>query len=143
MAHLVNIPWKHRGVDAVGEDKSVLEIAQAVSERYQTVAVVTGKTDVITDGTRISELFNGHPYLPIISGTGCLTTALIGATLAVEEDSFIASLAALTYFEVASEKAGETAKSPGSFAVQLMDELYQLEVKEMEEKARVTWGVLS
>ncbi len=143
MAHIVDVSWKHRGVDAIEEDKRFLEIAQAVAERYQTVTVVTGKTDVITDGNRKAKLFNGHEYLPIVTGTGCLATALIGATLSVEEDPFIASIAALTYFEVASEKAGEKADGPGSFAVYLMDELYQLEVQEMEKKSRIKWGVLS
>src|SRR5699024_4811083 len=53
-------------------------IAATVARKYETVVISTGKTDVITDGTRTTLCNNGHKMLQNITASGCLLTSLIG-----------------------------------------------------------------
>lgn len=55
-------------------------------DELNTVAVITGKEDVVTDGRRTIVIRNGHPILTKVTGTGCLLTSVIGAFVAVEKD---------------------------------------------------------
>ena len=55
-------------------------------DELNTVAVITGKEDVVTDGERTIVIRNGHPILTKVTGTGCLLTSVIGAFVAVEKD---------------------------------------------------------
>ncbi|MFX0559680.1 hydroxyethylthiazole kinase [Tepidibacillus infernus] len=139
MAQLAGIPWQIKGVDSVGEGGDRFEVAKKVVEKYQTVAVITGEKDIVTDGERTAVIANGHPLLSTVTGTGCLATAIIGATIAVEEDAFIASVAALTYYEIAAEKAAAKTQGPGTFAAYLMDELYQLPISDIDTMAKIEW----
>ncbi|TCS79202.1 hydroxyethylthiazole kinase [Tepidibacillus fermentans] len=140
MARLAEIPWEIKGVDSVDNGEGDrLAIATKVAKKYHVVAAVTGKEDIVTDGERIALIANGHPLLSEVTGTGCLVTALIGATIAAEEDHFIATVAALTYYGIAAERAAIHAKGPGSFAVQLMDEIHQLDLNEIDQKAKIEW----
>lgn len=88
MAHLVEIPWKTKGVDAIGSGDTV-EIALKVAETYGTVAVVTGKIDIICVNGRIIKNESGHPWLEQITGAGCLLGSIVAACLtthhAIEE----------------------------------------------------------
>jgi len=140
MARLADVPWEIKGVDSVDEQEGDrLEIATIVANKYGAIAAVTGKEDIVTDGRQIAILSNGHPLLTSVTGTGCLVTAIIGATIAAEENPFIATVAALSYYGIAAEKAAIHANGPGTFAIQLMDEIYQLDLNEFRKMAKIEW----
>src|SRR5690606_26026103 len=48
--------------------------------------VHTGARDVVRLGGRVAEIGNGHALMPKVTGTGCLSSALIAAFLTVEAD---------------------------------------------------------
>ncbi|WP_339063362.1 hydroxyethylthiazole kinase [Tepidibacillus marianensis] len=140
MARLADVPWEIKGVDSVDDQEGDrLEIATRVAKKYRIIAAVTGKEDIVTDGKQVAFISNGHPILSEVTGTGCLVTALIGATIAAEENPLIATIAALTYYGFAAEKAAIVTEKPGTFAVQLIDEIYQLDLNEMSEMAKIEW----
>lgn len=74
-------------------------------DELNTVAVITGEEDVVTDGERTIVIQNGHSILTKVTGTGCLLTSVIGAFVAVEKDYVKATIAALTFYGVAAELA--------------------------------------
>jgi hydroxyethylthiazole kinase len=114
----------------------------AALSRYalDTLAVValTGTVDRITDGAHHVAIENGHPLMAKVTAMGCAASALNSAFLAVESDPFAATAAALLCFGVAGGIAGERATGPGSFPAAIIDALYALDEKALNEKARVT-----
>ncbi|HMK79339.1 MAG TPA: hydroxyethylthiazole kinase [Xanthobacteraceae bacterium] len=117
------------------------EAAPAALSRYalDTLAVValTGTVDRVTDGAQQVTIENGHPLMAKVTAMGCAASALNAAFLSVESDAFRASAAALLTFGVAGGIAGERATGPGSFASAIIDVLYALDAKALDQKARV------
>ncbi len=89
-----------------------------------TVRVETGEIDTISYQGRTLHTSNGHPLMARITGTGCLSGAMMAAFLAVEHDPFIAATAAMLTLNIAAELAGEISRGPGTMAVDLIDELH-------------------
>src|ERR671920_577156 len=87
--------------------------------------VITGKEDVVSDGKTTYVVSNGHPILTKVTGTGCLLTSVIGAFAGVEKDLLQASVAALTYYGIAAEKAAAKTveMGPGSFQIEFLNQL--------------------
>lgn len=71
------------GVD-VGEyaHKNVYTDACLLAERTGAVVIASGVTDTITDGTEVYLVQNGDEWMSRITGTGCMSSALLGAYLA-------------------------------------------------------------
>lgn len=102
------------------------------------VAVETGAQDRVTLGGRTLLVGNGHPWLALTTGTGCLAGALIAAFLTVEDDRAIAAASALIVLGVAAEQAAEQSRGPGTFAAALLDALHGLDRPMLLEKARIS-----
>ena len=94
-----------RGVDSHGMNGDPLRIAQHFAKEAGVTVVISGATDIVTDGRRILLVENGHPMLGSISGTGCMAASVTGAFAAVADDPVIASAAALAAFGIAGERA--------------------------------------
>jgi hydroxyethylthiazole kinase len=105
---------------------------------HSTVIALSGSTDVIADATRRAALANGHALMAKITAMGCAASALVAACLAVETDTWQASLAAMTIFGVAGEMAGANTGGPGSFAGSFLDELHRLTPATLVARARVS-----
>ncbi len=102
------------------------------------VVGLSGETDLVTDGERIVALANGHPLMAKVTAMGCAGSALVAACLAVEPDAFHATVAALLMIGIAGERAAEKAEGPGSFAVAIIDALYNLDGPALVARAKVT-----
>ena len=59
-----------------------------------------------------------------------MLSALCGAFLSVTEDKLPAVLAALAFYGAAAQKAAAASAGPGSFSVQFLDALANLQEKE-------------
>jgi hydroxyethylthiazole kinase len=132
--------WKAeiRGVEAMGAPASGLELATAAARALGTVAAVTGPTDHVSDGERVLGVSNGHELLGTVSGTGCMSTAVTGAFLAVKPGAPVEAAAeALAAFGVAGEDAARQANGPGTFHAALYDALYNLEPDALDERANI------
>jgi hydroxyethylthiazole kinase len=69
---------------------------------------------------------------------GCAEGAFIGAMLALEPDRFAAVVSAVLIFGVAGDIAGEKANGPGSFGVQFLDALCNLDRATIRARAKIT-----
>lgn len=139
VANVINERWEIKGVDAGTGNGNVVNIAKQAAEELNTVAVITGKEDVVTDGERTILIRNGHSILTKVTGTGCLLTSVIGAFVAVEKDYVKAAVAAVTFYGVAAELAAAKTveKGPGSFQIEFLNQLANTTSGDIEKYGKI------
>jgi len=131
-----------KGVDSTASEEGALEIAKGLARRLNTVVAITGARDVITDGTRYCYVDNGHKILSMVTGTGCMTTSLIGAYAGANEDYFLAAVAGIVSMGISGVKAQESltdCDGIGTFKVRLMDNIYKLSNDVIVERGKVIY----
>lgn len=121
-----------KGVDSIFEGNA-LEIAKAAHELLKVPVLVTGETDAFVNGKRQITMHNGHYYQEKITGSGCVLGAVASAFLAVE-NSAESIVNAVSLHNIAAEKAAASAGGPGTFSVQLIDELYNFKADDYTAK---------
>jgi hydroxyethylthiazole kinase len=101
------------------------------------VVAVSGLVDYITDGAQAFRVANGHALMPRITALGCSLNGVIAAFL-VGQPALPATVAAMAFYGLAGEKAGQVAQSPGGFQVAFLDALHSLTPDELTRGAQVT-----
>ena len=104
-----------QGVDASDEDKinpdnldEVIHMAKVLSKRLGAIIAISGAIDIVTDGETAYKIFNGHPIMERITGSGCMLTALVGAFCGANPTNMLeATAAALVTMGVCGELAHE------------------------------------
>lgn len=97
--------------------------------------LLTGPTDLLSDGKRTLRVDNGHHFLGMVTGTGCtLGTTLSAMAAAHDTDPLLAAVAGTVMFGIAAERAAARGhvRGPGSFVPAFLDELFGIR----EETAR-------
>lgn len=138
VASLIGRSAEVRGVESIcgGEDPAALAKAAALS--LGTVVAVTGAVDYVSDGEQVAAVANGHPLLTMVSGTGCIASALTGCFLAGKpEEPFEAAVEALVAMGVAGEDAAAGSPGPGTFHMRLYDALAGLDPAKLSSRAKV------
>ncbi|MCF8466535.1 MAG: hydroxyethylthiazole kinase [Sneathiella sp.] len=100
------------------------------------IVAMTGVTDLVTDGEAEITLDGGHELMSLVTGIGCAGTAMLAACVAVSAPNVrLASVAAgLDLFGKAGEQAARESKGPGTFAVAILDQLYQFSQSSLQER---------
>ena len=137
---LHNEDSKSKGVDSLHSVDEAEGSAMVLAKELGATLAITGPVDFITDGTRILRVENGHPMMPMVTGTGCSATAIIGAFGAVELDPLMAAANGLAFFGLAGELAGKTAHGPGSFMTAILDALYQITPDDVVAGCKISEG---
>ena len=142
ISHIAGLNSSTKGVDASEEDIALGDgraIAVAVSKKLGCVTAITGATDIITNGNRVAAVSNGHKMLSEVTGTGCMTTALIGSYCGAGKDGFMAAVAGITSMGLAGELAyeGAGAKGTGSFHMAIIDAISRLDENIILERAKI------
>ncbi len=139
IATLVGIGAEVRGVESIGADGEAAEVARAAARNLGLVVAVTGKVDQVSDGRGTLSVSNGHELMSSVTGTGCMSSAMVGSFLAVKRDRPLEAAAeALAAFGVAGEDAAREARGPGSFHVGLYDALAGLDPATLDERVRIS-----
>ena len=124
LAFISGLEVSTKGVDSseADADKNPVWVAGRVADMYGCTAAITGAVDTISNGTSCVQLANGHKMLSSITGSGCLTSAMLGAFAAVS-DGLTAACGAILTTSVAGERAYEKSGSlgTGSFHISLID----------------------
>ena len=110
----------------------------AYARDNRTVIGLSGEADWVADGERFSEITNGHMLMAKVTAMGCAASALVAACLAVEPDAWRATAGALVIVGVAGELAAAKADGPGSFAVAIIDTLYNLDGPTLIARAKAS-----
>jgi hydroxyethylthiazole kinase len=131
---------KTKGVDTRHSVDDAAPSAQALARELHATLAITGPIDLVTDGTRLARVANGHPLMGRVTGTGCTATATVAAFLAVDLDPLRAAATALAYFGLAGEVAGRTHSAPGSFMIGLLDALYTISPEQLAAGCKIELG---
>lgn len=124
-----------KGVDSSNSDIP-LEAATELARAHNATVVVSGPTDLITDGKRCTYINNGHALMPRVTGLGCTATALIGAFAAVQSDAFKAAAHAMAVMGICGELAATKAAGPGSLQMHFLDCLYLLDAEQIKSNLK-------
>jgi len=128
-----------RGVDAGEIPISKEELAEKAATELDAIAVISGELDVISNGQEIVKIANGDVWLTRITGTGCMTGALIGCFAGITDDYFHAAIAGMSSMSLAGERAKKRLSDYdgiGTYKVRLMDELSLLDAAIWEKEVR-------
>lgn len=103
-------------------------LVKELAEKLNTVIIASGPLDIISDGETIVVLDNGDEMMPLITGSGCMLTSIVGSCVA-NNDAFEGSILASLAMSLAGEKARAKVDSldlgTGSFRAFLIDYLYK------------------
>lgn len=128
----------HVEFSALSADAPTGDAAMAFARGNGVVVALSGETDLVTDGERMTAVSNGHPLMAKVTAMGCAGSALVAACLSIEPDAFQATSAALLIIGVAGEIAAEKSAGPGSFAATIIDTLYCLDSAALVARAKVS-----
>lgn len=137
IARLSGARVQTRGVDAAPVAGDMESSARQLARERGAVVVVTGQTDLVTDGKRLFRVHNGHARMTTVVGTGCMATSVIGAFAAVEKDRSLAAASALCCYGIAGELAADKSSGPASFKQALIDGVYSLDRETVRSRARL------
>lgn len=126
-----------KGVDSTNTVADAAVTAAYLARELHTILAITGPIDLVTDGSRVINIANGHGLMPYVTGTGCSATAVIGAFAAVDSDPLSAAVTGLAFFGLAGEMAGTAAAGPGTFMIHLLDALYTMTPEQLERGCRI------
>ncbi|KAB2330169.1 hydroxyethylthiazole kinase [Cytobacillus depressus] len=128
-----------RGVDAVEITISKEELAKKTAQQLNTIAVISGKHDVISNGEETVKIGNGDIWLTRITGTGCMTASLIASFAGITDDLFSAAIAGMSVMSLAGERAKNRlidGEGIGTYRVKLIDEISMMDSQIWEEGVR-------
>lgn len=130
-----------KGVDCDKTDEEenilgIIETAKNASIKTSSVIVISGKTDVITDGKKVILVSNGCKMMKSVTGTGCMLSALISAFIAgkglTKEDIFYRTSKAVILMGIAGEKAFKKLKKKDgnmTYRNYIIDEIFNSDKK--------------
>lgn len=134
---------QQRGVDSTSvlSEEEKIRVVAGLAARFQNVVVMTGKTDFVSDGRATYAIENGHEFLGMVTGTGCVLGTTISAMVSASKnaDTVLTVIAGLLLFEIAAEVAAERAdvQGPGTFVPAFIDELARL--RKLAAKGDSAW----
>lgn len=134
---LAKISNSTKGVDSTAESDDAYEAAVLLSKKLNNTIIISGETDFIITGDKCTKVKNGSALMAKVTGMGCTATSIVGACIAVEENTHQAAVSAMLIMGVAGEMAEEVSNGPGSFQMNFLDSLYKLTPEMINEKQKV------
>ena len=118
---LTDDTYSASGVDAADntDEDRIKSAVLSLAENTGAIVVATGRVDLVGSEGSITEVTGGSDQLSSVTGTGCMSGAVI-ATYLAREVSVGSVISACRYFKKCGEEA-ETNEGPGTFMVDLMD----------------------
>jgi hydroxyethylthiazole kinase len=137
IARVAGLVVSTRGVDSTEVSGDLISVAKGLAGRHRCTVVITGKEDIVTDGTATLLVANGDPLMSRVVGTGCMAASVIGTFAAVDRDHVAAAAGGLACYEIAAELAARESRGPGSFLVALLDAVASLDAATVVARQRV------
>ncbi|MGC9335446.1 MAG: hydroxyethylthiazole kinase [Anaerolineae bacterium] len=125
------------GVQSVEGPDDPAAVSRRMARKRRLVVALTGERDLVSDGSRVLGVDNGHRWLTTVSGTGDMATTVVAVFAAVESDRLLATAGGLACLGLAAERAAQEAYGPASFRVALLDQLYHLTPEQLAAGARI------
>ncbi|QLH75579.1 MAG: hydroxyethylthiazole kinase [Methanomassiliicoccales archaeon] len=119
-----------RGVDATDPVASARDAAVSLAKWTEGAVVVSGETDLVTDGSVEVYSFGGSKMMKNITGAGCSLGGVVAVFSSVASP-FIAALTGTQLYNLAASRAERRANGPGSFQTHFLDEIYRSSAEEI------------
>lgn len=136
-----------KGVDVNADDiiteenlKDNAYLIKELASRLDTTILASGPIDILTDGETVISIDNGDDMMPLITGSGCMLSSIVGSCIAGSnplEGSLIAILAMNLAGEKARAKVDERDEGTGSFRAYLIDYLYRTEAERLVNESNI------
>ena len=134
---MVSEEHRTKGVDSMHSADNALDAAHWLNENHGAIVCISGEVDYVVGEEQTALIRNGHEMMTKVTGMGCSATAVIGACIAVEEDAFMATCAAMALMGVVGELVVPNSQGPGSLQVNFLDKLYTITEEEFLDRVRV------
>lgn len=129
---LADASVKTKGVDSNHSSDSALMPAQSLAKQYNCIVVVSGVTDIITDGKKTIFIENGNLMMPKVTGLGCTASALTGAFCAINKNYLEACANTMAVMGICGEIAVKDSNGPASLQMNFLDKLYTITEEEVK-----------
>lgn len=133
------------GVDAAPEDavttnEQWISDLKAYARTEQMIVIASGETDIITDGITIYLCHNGDPLMAKITGSGCMSSCLLGTFMGIEA-SLESAASCCAFMGIAGElAASRTHQWEGgtmTFRMKLIDAVSLMQTEELFSNIKV------
>lgn len=139
---------KTKGVDASAADavnRDNVNVAsqqlQEIAKKYNCVVSATGAIDIIASAENVYCIDNGHIMLQDVTGTGCMTSALVASFCGGSDDYESATATGILFMCLAGEKAHEYIVNDGSgsgtFRTKLIDYINMMSESDIMERGKI------
>lgn len=131
---------KNKGIDSFEDEKDGEKYCIELAKKLDTVVVMTGKTDIITDGERVARVSNGNARLKKICGAGSSVASIMATYSGLTKDYFLSATLGAAVMGVASEIAEERMKKEDgirTFKSYVHDAVSMLSLDELMKRVNV------
>ena len=136
-----------KGVDVNEDDiitqdnlKANGEMISKLAQKLNTTILASGPIDILSDGKTTLTIDNGDDMMPLITGSGCMLSSIVGSCIG-GSNPFDGSLIAILAMNIAGEKArakvDERDEGTGSFRTYLIDYLYKTDSETLINEANI------
>ena len=136
-----------KGVDVNADDIITEENLKAngdliceLASKLDTVILASGPIDILTDGETTIAIDNGDDMMPLITGSGCMLSSIVGSCIGGSnplEGTLVAILAMNIAGEKARAKVDEKDEGTGSFRAYLIDYLYKTDAETLANESNI------
>jgi len=121
-----------RGVDSQDPVSAARDAAVALARWTGGAVAVSGRQDLITNGSITAFSHGGSHFMEKITGSGCSLGGVM-AVYATAASGFIAALTGTAVYNLAGCRAAGKTDGPASFQVHFLDELYKAKPTEIAD----------
>jgi len=111
-----------------------------LADKLNTVILASGPLDILSDGETTVVIDNGDDMMPLITGSGCMLSSIVGSCIG-GSNPFEGSLVAILAMNIAGEKARAKVdandEGTGSFRAYLIDYLYKTDSETLVKEANI------
>lgn len=116
------------------------EIIKELAKKLNTTVLASGPIDILSDGETTIAIDNGDDMMPLITGSGCMLSSIVGSCVGGStplEGILVAILAMNLAGEKARAKVDEKDEGTGSFRTYLIDYLYKTNAESLVEESNI------
>ncbi|WP_458456027.1 hydroxyethylthiazole kinase [Methanobrevibacter sp.] len=116
------------------------ELIKELANKLDTTILASGPIDILSDGETTIAIDNGDDMMPLITGSGCMLSSIVGSCIggsAPLEGSLVAILAMNIAGEKARAKVDERDEGTGSFRAYLIDYLYKTDSETLVNESNI------
>ena len=115
-------------------------IIKELASKLNTTILASGPIDILSDGKTTVAIYNGDDMMPLITGSGCMLSTVVGSCVGGSsplEGSLLAILAMTIAGEKARAKVDEKDEGTGSFRAYLIDYLYKTDAESLASESKI------